>query len=177
MCEEAYVCCLRRRSSLSKRCSSRVTVVRCHLPPCGVAISRSFNSRAMPLMETKPALRSLRIVGRRASARTSATRLVASPLLVPPLHRFKVAQARQHPRYGGAMPPPAAGSRYPPSVQFIRESTIGNEACRHKLPNGREQSKGAGVCGPFIGQRTVHLAPAGRSFPAYWLHRAIMAAF
>jgi hypothetical protein len=103
--------------------------------------------------------------------------LGCQPIIGPALHRFEVAQARQHPRYGGAMPPPAAGSRYPPSVQFIRESTIRNEACRHKLPNGREQSKGAGVCGPFIGQRTVHLAPAGRSFPAYWLHRAIMAAF
>ena len=35
------------------------------------------------MMETKPAFRSLRIVGRTASARTSATRLLASSLLIP----------------------------------------------------------------------------------------------
>jgi hypothetical protein len=73
------------------------------------------------------------------------------------------------------MPPPATGGRYPPSVQFIRQPTLGNEACRHKLPNGREQSQGAGVCGPLIGQRTMHLAPAGRRFPALSLHWAIVA--
>jgi hypothetical protein len=48
------------------------------LPPRAVGIPRSFNSRAMPVMETMPAFRSLRIVGRRASARTSATRLIGS---------------------------------------------------------------------------------------------------
>jgi len=60
-------------------------MVRCHLPPRGVGISRSFNSRAMALMETKPAFRSLRIVGPKASARASAACLVASSLLILPL--------------------------------------------------------------------------------------------
>jgi hypothetical protein len=59
-------------------------VVRRHLPPRGAAIPRSFNSPAMALMETKPALRSLRIVGPRDSARTSAARLFSNPLLIPP---------------------------------------------------------------------------------------------
>ena len=58
-------------------------MVICHLPPRGVGIPRSFNSRAMALMETKPALRSLRIVGPRASARTSAARLLVNPLSIP----------------------------------------------------------------------------------------------
>jgi len=71
-------------SSLSRRSSSRVTVVRCHLPPRGAAIPRSFNSAAMALMETKPALRSLRIVGASLSARMSAARLFPNPLLIPP---------------------------------------------------------------------------------------------
>jgi hypothetical protein len=70
-------------SSLSKRCSSRVTAVRCHLRPPAVGIPRPFNSLAMALMETKPAFRSWRIVGPKASARTSATRLLVSPLLIP----------------------------------------------------------------------------------------------
>ena len=73
------------------------------------------------------------------------------------------------------MPPTANGARYSPSVQFIRQPTMGNKSCRHKLPNRREQSKRVGVCGSLTRQRTVHLAPAGRSFPAYWLHWAIMA--
>jgi hypothetical protein len=61
-------------------------VVRRHLPPRGAAIPRSFNSPAMALMETKPALRSLRIVGPRVSARTSAARLFSnSSLILPPL--------------------------------------------------------------------------------------------
>ena len=53
------------------------------MPPRGAAIPRSFNCRAIALVETKPALRSLRIVGPKASARTSATRLFISPLLIP----------------------------------------------------------------------------------------------
>jgi hypothetical protein len=72
-----------RSDEKSSRRNSRLTQVRCHLPPRAVDISRSFNSRAMTLMETKPALRSLRIVG--PKARTSATRLLASPLLILPL--------------------------------------------------------------------------------------------
>ncbi len=86
-CHRLSVTHKRRRpdesSSLSRRCNNRVTVVRCHLPPRAVAIPRSFNSRAMAWMETKPAFRSLRIVGPRVSARTSATRLLASPSLIP----------------------------------------------------------------------------------------------
>jgi len=73
----------RRSDEKSSRRNSRLTLVRCHLPPRAVDISRLFNSRAMALMETKPALRSLRIVG--PKARTSATRLLASPLLILPL--------------------------------------------------------------------------------------------
>jgi len=38
------------------------------------------------------------------------------------------------------MPPTANGARYSPSVQFIRQATLRNEACRHKPPNGREQA-------------------------------------
>ena len=53
-------------------------MVRCHLPPRGAGTPRSFISCAMALMETKPALRSLRIVGPRVSARTSAARLIGS---------------------------------------------------------------------------------------------------
>jgi hypothetical protein len=68
-------------SSLSRRCSSRSTPVRCHLPTRAVGVSRSFNSRAMAKLETKPAFRSSRIVGLTASARASAIRLIASPLL------------------------------------------------------------------------------------------------
>jgi hypothetical protein len=47
------------------------------------------------------------------------------------------------------MPPTANGAQYSPSVQFIRQATLRNEACRHKLPNGREQSKRVGICGPL----------------------------
>jgi hypothetical protein len=34
---------------------------------------------------------------------------------------------------------------YPLSVQFIRQRSLGNEACSLKLSNGRGQSKGAEV--------------------------------
>jgi hypothetical protein len=59
-------------------------VVGCHLPPVAVGIPRAFNSRAMALLETKPAVRTSRIVERKASARMSATRVNARLLLVPP---------------------------------------------------------------------------------------------
>ena len=49
------------------------------------------------------------------------------------------------------MPPTANGARYSPSVQLIRETTLGSEARRHKLSNDGEQDKGAGVGGPLIG--------------------------
>ena len=57
------------------------------------------------------------------------------------------AQARQYPHHGGVAPATAAGGRYSSSVQLIRQRTARNEASRHKLLNGRGQSKGAGVCG------------------------------
>jgi|SRR5580704_1819030 hypothetical protein len=71
-------------SSLSRRCSSRLTPTGRHLPPLAVAIPRSSNSRAMALLETMPALRSSRIVERKASVRTSAACLFAFPLLTIP---------------------------------------------------------------------------------------------
>jgi hypothetical protein len=55
-------------------------------------------------------------------------------------------QALKHPHYGVAMPPTASGARHPSSVQFVRQTTMGNEAGCHKLLDGRQQSKGAGVC-------------------------------
>jgi hypothetical protein len=57
-------------------------MVICHLPPRAVGIPRAFNSRAMALTETKPALRSLRIVGANALARMSAACLFACPWLI-----------------------------------------------------------------------------------------------
>ena len=70
----------RADSSLCNRCSSRLTLVGCHLPPCAVGIALS--SRAMALMETKPAFRSLAIVEANALARTSAACFFACPLLI-----------------------------------------------------------------------------------------------
>ncbi len=75
--------------------------------------------------------------------------LACQSIVDPALSRREQAQAGKHPCYGVAMPPTASDAQYPPSVQFIRQPTLGNEACRHKLSNGREQSKGAGVCGPI----------------------------
>ena len=80
-CRHGQVTRFEGRSSLSSRCSSRLTLVRCHLPPHAVGISLSFNSRVMASMETKPAFRRLRIVGAKASARTSAGRLLCQPLV------------------------------------------------------------------------------------------------
>jgi hypothetical protein len=80
-------------------------------------------------------------------------------------------QAYQHPRDGGAMPPATTGGRYPTSVQFIRKRALGNEASRHKLPNGLGQSSGAGVCGlPERRGSSVYPARARRSYPTYLLH-------
>ena len=90
-CRHGQVTRFEGRSSLSSRCSSRLTLVRCHLPPHAIGISLSFNSRVMALMETKPAFRRLRIVGAKASARTSAGLFSASPLASLPassLRRF-----------------------------------------------------------------------------------------
>jgi hypothetical protein len=57
----------------------------CHLLPCAVGIPRRFNSRAIAALETKPALRSLRIVAARAVARASAARLCANLIFALPL--------------------------------------------------------------------------------------------
>jgi hypothetical protein len=59
------------------------------------------------------------------------------------------AQARQYPHHGGVAPGAGAGGWYSSSVQLFRQRTARNEASRHKLPNGRGQSKGAGVCRPL----------------------------
>jgi hypothetical protein len=65
--------------------------------------------------------------------------------------RCESAQAREHPPYGAAMPPAVAGTRQPSSIQLIRKTEIGSKARCHKLSNGGEQDKGAGVRGPLIG--------------------------
>ena len=67
------------------------------------------------------------------------------------MFRRELAQARKQPPYAAAMPPTGAGTCYAPSVQLIRETTLGSEARRHKLSNGGEQDKDAGVRGPLIG--------------------------
>jgi hypothetical protein len=59
-------------------------VLGCHLRSRAVGISRSFNSNTMALTETKPALRSFRIVEAKALARTSEACLCHSPLLIVP---------------------------------------------------------------------------------------------
>jgi hypothetical protein len=41
-------------------------------------------------------------------------------------------------------------SKMRPSVQLIRKRALRNEASRHQFPNGRGQSKGAGLCGPLV---------------------------
>ena len=77
--------CLTGPSALLKRCSSRLTVAGCHLPPHADGICRAFNSRAMALNETCPFAWSSRIVEARALACASAACLFASPLLILPL--------------------------------------------------------------------------------------------
>ena len=62
-----------------------------------------------------------------------------------PLDRQRHAPKR--PPHSVAMPVATTGARNSSSVQFLRQLTLGNEACRHKLPNGREQIKRVGVCG------------------------------
>ena len=76
--------------------------------------------------------------------------LGCSSIVDPALAQLDQAQARQHPHDGGAMPASAKGGRYPSSVQLTRQLTLGNEASRHELPNGRGQSSGAGVCGLLV---------------------------
>jgi hypothetical protein len=64
------------------------------------------------------------------------------------MFRRELEQARKQPPYAAAMPPTTEGACYPSSVQLIRKAKSGSARC-HKFSNGREQSKGAGVCGPL----------------------------
>src|SRR3982074_2478583 len=73
------------------------------------------------------------------------------------------------------MPSAATGRRYPLSVQLIRQSPLRNEALPLQLTNGRDQSRGAGVCCLLGRCPAAYSSPAGQSFPVK-LHRAIMAA-
>ena len=73
------------------------------------------------------------------------------------------------------MPSAATGRRYPLSVQLIRQSPLRNEALPLQLTDGRDQSRGAGVCCLLGRCPAAYSSPAGQSFPVK-LHRAIMAA-
>jgi hypothetical protein len=132
--------CARRRSSL-------LTPLGCHLPPRAAGIFRAFNSCARALSDTRPFTWNSRIVEASALAWASAAFLFAIPLLTLPL---VFRPARQQPSEGVAMPATAKSGWYPPSVQFTRQRLLGNEACRHKLPNGRVHGGSAGVCGPLV---------------------------
>ena len=84
------------------------------------------------------------------------------------------AEAPQYLPDAGAMPPTAEGGWYPPSIQFIRQCLLGNEACRHKLSNGRGQSSGAAVCCHMVRSRAGMLRLAGRNPRICLLHCGIM---
>jgi hypothetical protein len=84
----------------------------------------------------------------------------------PTMFQRKLAQARQHPQYGVAMPVTATGGCNSSSVQFICQLTLGNKASCHKLLNGRQQSKGACVCSLPIRQGTF----AGCAFLTCFFH-------
>jgi hypothetical protein len=58
-------------------------------------------------------------------------------------------QAPKHPHYSGAMPVTATGGRNSSSVQFIRQLMLGNEASRHKRPNGRHREALGKHTAPF----------------------------
>ena len=73
------------------------------------------------------------------------------------------------------MPATAKCGRYTSSVQFIRKRSLGNEASRHKLPNGRGQSRAREFAARLFFKAPRHPAPAGRSFLTYLLHWDIMA--
>jgi hypothetical protein len=64
------------------------------------------------------------------------------------------------------MPATAKGGRYPPSVQFIRKLTLGNEASRHKLPDDRAKGLGSRICGPLLCLSIVDPAALGGHDPA-----------
>jgi len=61
-----------------RRCSSRLTLVRCHFPPLAVGTCRRFSSSARSRCETISAALSRRMVGATVRACRSAARLLAS---------------------------------------------------------------------------------------------------
>jgi hypothetical protein len=135
----------RAGSSLSRRRNSRLTPVGSHLPSNAAGISCSFNSLAMALAETKPALRSFRIVEAKALARASAACLCACPLLILP---FVI-----RPRRASTLFTVVRCQSPPRAVAFLFRSVhapahVGHEPCRHKIPNSRDQSMRVGIRGP-----------------------------
>jgi hypothetical protein len=126
--------------SLARRFSSRVTVVGCHLLPAAVGIARAFNSPAMALPETKPAVRTSRIVERKASARMSETRFNATLLLVPPCSdvswRRRVSSLLMELRCHRPPRAPVIPLRFNSFVM------IGGETGCDKLSNGGQQVRG-----------------------------------
>jgi len=110
--------------SLSRRCSSRLTLVGCHEPPCAVGISRLFSERVMALNETRPFSWSSRIVEASALARASATCLLASPLLVLPLVIMPRRVSILPTEVRCQLPPSAVGTplRFNSSVNFCWET-------------------------------------------------------
>ncbi len=75
--------------------------------------------------------------------------LVCQSIVDPAIFGRELIHARQYPHDGGVVPPAAMGGRYASSVQFIRQRPARNEASRPELTNDRDQSMGAGVCGPL----------------------------
>jgi hypothetical protein len=72
--------------------------------------------------------------------------LVCQTIIGPAVAQRYQAQARQHPYYGGQMPPAAKGGRYAPSVQLVRQRSVRNEVSHHQLPNGRGACTDVRVC-------------------------------
>jgi hypothetical protein len=75
---------LRGRSSLFKRCSSRLTLLGCHLPRRAVGNPRLLSSRAMAFAVPTPSAWIARIVEASDLARASAACLCASTVLILP---------------------------------------------------------------------------------------------
>ena len=66
------------------RCSSRATLLGCHLPRRAVGISPSLSARARALIVTTPLARNSRTIEARFSARAFAACLCASRVLIRP---------------------------------------------------------------------------------------------
>jgi hypothetical protein len=81
--------------------------------------------------------------------------LVCLPIVDHTISGCDQPQVRQHPHYGGVLPSTTTGGRDSSTVQLARQRPARYEASRPKLPNGRDQNKGAGFCGSLISQRTV----------------------